>query len=154
MPQIVSDIFRKDLLERTIDFKTDVIMIALMTKEHQYKASDSYWSNVRHNEIKGKGYEAGGQPLHGVRFRKGAYHVYLMGDNMVWDKARFTMRSLVLYFKLSGRIIGTTGFDFDYIAGGGAFTTEWDKRGIVSEYLPDMPPEYLNYYFNKENGND
>lgn len=154
MPSVTSDIFKKDLLERTIDFKTDAIMVALMTKEHQYKASDSFWCNVQHNEVKGKGYKAGGQPLWSVKLKKDSVAVYVTGDDLSWGHAKFTMRSVVLYFKHNGKIIGTTGFDFDCTVDDAVFTARWDERGIISEAFPDIPPEFLNYYFNKENGND
>lgn len=154
MPHIVSDIFKKDLLERTIDFKTDVIKVALMTNHHRYDASDAFWCNVQHNEIAGKGYKAGGQRLHSVEFKKTHKTVYLTGDNMVWSSAKFTMRSIVLYFERTGKVIGTTGFTEDKSVDNAFFTLQWCREGIIVEYYPDMPPEYLNYYFNKEHGND
>jgi hypothetical protein len=154
MPNIISDVFKKDLLERTIDFGVDIINIALMTEHHEYNASDKLWADVRCNEIKGKGYEAGGQRLCNVQFEKDSNAVHITGDNVVWHNARFAMRSIVLYFAGSGRIIGTTGFDFDYRVDDAMFTVKWDNRVVIIETFPDVPPEYLNYYFEKEKERD
>lgn len=154
MPQIVSDIFRKDLLERTIDFKIDAIAVTLMTKEHQYKASDAFWCNIQHNEIKGEGYISGGQCLKNVRFKKNPESVFITAGDLIWPSAKFTTKGMALYFPHNGRVIGGIEFDRTYTVNGAMFTLEWNRNGIISEAFPDTPPEYLNYYFNKENSND
>lgn len=149
MPQIVSDIFKEDLLLRNINFKTDVINVALMTSKHRYNADDTYWCNVRHNEVEGQGYESGGQTLRNAKFKRGYKTICITGDNMLWNCASFTMQSIVLYFKNNGKIIGTTGFMQPKTVNDAMFTAMWDSQGIISEYLPDEPPQYLTYYFEK-----
>jgi hypothetical protein len=145
---MISDIFKKDLLERAIDFRTDVVKVALMTKNHQYHASDAFWCNVRHNEIKGRGYKEGGRILRNVKFERSYNNICLKASDIAWENAVFTTRGIVLYFEYSEKIIGSTDFDKSYTVEDALFKLEWSPRGVLSEYHPDEPPQYLTYCLN------
>lgn len=149
---VVYDVFRKDLLQKKIDFKKDGIMVALMREGFRLNPADFIWDDVCDKEIKGEGYKSGGQLLRNVGLAKKPWEICIYGDNPIWESARFSAGYIMLYFARTKKLIGCIKFPWRVTkANGGLFTVQWESAGILVEDNPDAPPQYLKYYLEKEN---
>ncbi len=151
----IYDVFLKNLTEKKVDFQRDAIRVALMTEDHVHVNDDRAWGQICHNEIGGYGYKRGGKQLSNVKIKERYDTIVLVGDDIIWRNATFTMRKMVMYFAESKILIATWGAarfgeGRDYIVICGNLTIQWHRRGIIVEYFPDEPPEYLKYYLEKE----
>ena len=155
MPYIVSQQFKEDLLARRVNFQTDIIYAALMTEKHEYSMFNYDWHEVKHNEVKGKGYVSGGQPLLGMKlYRRNGKIIFTSEEpSLSWHDAKFTMKSVALYFPTSDKLIGTVGFDHNKRVNA-TLTVEWHREGIMNEPCPDEPPQYLTYYLEQQEGSN
>ncbi len=144
---IVYDVFREDLLEKKIDFDKDTISVALMREGFLLTPLDRFWYEVCGNEIRGKGYVAGGNILQNVKVTKKNSKIYICGDNTIWPSATFSASYVMLYFTETKKLIGCILFPWGVNKVKDAlFTVLWDSAGIIVEDNPDDPPQYLKYY--------
>lgn len=141
----IYDVFRSDVLARKVDFGGP-INVALMTSRHTFLAHNTYWSDVRTSEAKGAGYTSGGQTLGDFTITRKNGGIMLDADNTIWFSAKFTARHAVMFFKETGRLICSWDFVYDRVGGGGIFTVQWHKKGLITEDNPDDPPQYFTYY--------
>ncbi|MGB1320759.1 MAG: hypothetical protein ACPG5L_07500 [Vibrio gallaecicus] len=131
------NIFKAEILKKTIDLVNDVVKLALLTSSHSFAASsatNSQWSDISANEISGTGYTAGGKALtsQAVTVDNVGDGGVFDADNVSWTSATFTAAFGVLNNTTADFLLGCYDFGGDQTVTAGTFTVTFASAGIIA----------------------
>lgn len=131
------NIFKAEILKKSIDLVNDVIKVPLMTSSHSFAASsvtNSSFSDISANEISGTGYTAGGKTLtsQAVTVDNVGNGGVFDADNVSWTSASFTAAYGILNNTTADFIMGCYDFGGDQTVTAGTFTITFATAGIIA----------------------
>ncbi len=122
--------------EGAISLTGDLLGVMLLSAAYKPAyTTDTLARDIDLDEIKGKGYAAGGKRLTGVRWEKAGASRSLHADNVDWQQADFSARYAVVYRDADTRgnlLVCCLDFEEVKKASGGPFLVEWPKEGIFT----------------------
>ncbi len=135
----IYNIFKSEIMKKSIDLVNDTIKVALLNSSHSFNASsvaNSAWSDVSANEITGVGYSAGGATLANKTVtadntdNEGVFDA----DNASWPASTISARHAVIYNDSTTPkyLIASIDFLETKNSSNGNFLIEWDAEGIVN----------------------
>lgn len=125
--------FAEYLANKTIDFDTDVIKVALFTDSFTpNQDSDDLYSNMTNEVANGNGYTTGGATLANASISQSANVVTLDGDDVNWSSSTITARYAVIYDSGNSQVIAYVDFGENFSSSNSDFTLSWNASGIVT----------------------
>jgi hypothetical protein len=128
----------KALLNKEIDWDTDVIKVALCTSAYTpAQTTHDYFNDLTGELSTGGGYTAGGSALSGGSAVHAGGTTTLYANNLTWGSMTGTARYAVIYDSTPGAaasdpLIAFVDFGTDVVSSGGNFTITWNASGIAT----------------------
>lgn len=139
MADVIYNVFKKYIMNGSIDLDTDTIHVALVTSTYTPDQDAHDYFNDITNEVVGTGYTAGGSALanKAVTADNTDNEGVFDADDVVWSTSTITARGAVLYKKRGGassadELIAYIDFGSDKISTAGTFTIAWNAEGILN----------------------
>lgn len=135
----IYNIFKSEVMKKSIDLVNDTIKVALLNSSHSFSPSsvtNSAWSDVSANEIVGVGYSAGGIALTGkaVTADNVDNEGVFSADNANWPASTISARHAVIYNDTTTPkyLIASIDFLETKNSSNGNFLIQWDAEGIIN----------------------
>lgn len=137
----IYNIFKSELMKKSVDLVNDTIKVALVNNSHTFAASsvtNDTWSDISANEISGTGYTANGQNLAGkaVTVDNTDNEGVFDATDIAWSSASFSAYHAVLYDDTmtspADMLICSIDFGGVQTVSSGTFTIQWAAEGIIN----------------------
>jgi hypothetical protein len=133
------NIFKSEVMKKSIDLSSDTLRIALMNESHVFDPSSSVntkWSDVSSNEVIGIGYNPDGEILTGTNVLPDNTNNrgYLTANDVIWSDSTITAYHAVIYDDTTDPkyLICSISFEEAKTSDGGIFSIQWDSNGVLA----------------------
>ncbi len=122
---------------KNIDWIEGTIKVMLCSNEYNPDLKNHGFKSDINGEVKGDGYDSGGQIIENTTISHDIDQVYFKGDNINWSNSTITARYAIIYddspeTEEEKPLIGLIDFGEDQISNHGDFNIIWHENGIMN----------------------
>lgn len=133
----IHNIFKAEIMKKTMDLVNDTVKVALLNNSHSFNADTSLWASVSANELAASGgYTTGGATLASKTVTQDDTNDKGVFDaaDVSWTSATFTAYFAVIYDDTTtgDMLIATIDFGGAQQVTAGTFTIQWNASGIIT----------------------